>query len=225
MQQYQEPSGTLTPASAQSLILALQGDLQKFIELGPVIHEVLKALGGFSVDEEQTEQGLTVRKQAITGEAGGWGVLFRRCPGWLGQEERGEIKLTALFTGKGLGEVVWGSIEACRVESDIQRYFDGEIRLGLIDLEQGELLIDFDGEFGGPDFGEPLQVDFLLRGGYLFVRQSVEEGEFLLGLKLEEISDTGNFPFLLRDQGGEWSCHIDLNGGRCDTPEKSIVWP
>ncbi len=68
-------TGTLDSASSEALIQSVADDYERLQEMVELLQEALSAQGGFEDDEGEAEQGLSVKRQALNVDAGGWALI------------------------------------------------------------------------------------------------------------------------------------------------------
>lgn len=233
---YDQQEGQLSKDALVQIAERLSGQLEQISEAMLLFQEVFATLGALEEDENEPgeqQQGLTVRREAISTSLDGWGRLIRRCPGWKDEAERGELNLTAIFDAEeGLGQTLWGESKACRFQPDAgPRLFDGKINFHMLKSAEGDIngwLFEFAGELVKAEGPSPFQVDLLIRDNLLYLREQVEAGQFLIGLDFSAGTfDPNNLPVFIRDGDGDWTCAFNQAtlSGACDGPGGQISWP
>jgi hypothetical protein len=222
---YEAQDGRLTGDTAPALVAGVAASLREAEALRDLAVEVIAALS--AADGEQArEDGLAVRRRALSAEGDAWARVTHRCGDLDGDD--GEIVLRYVFADDGPGEVVWGEADDCLLgAAEAAHRLDGDVRVHLPDLRVPRLVVAFDGEWArGAAEAAPLAVDVQLdfEAQRLFVRRRLEDGaRFLVGLSLAEGDGS---PLLVRDRDGLWTCRVEtgFGGGRCERDGAEVRW-
>jgi hypothetical protein len=224
---YNTPTGTLNARSGRALVEALPERLQ---DVADVISLVVVASGGVTgfggIDTEAesalhaAHYGLSTEEGVwhVTAEAGGWGELRRRCPGWEDDGDRGVLTLRALIEPAGISDTIWGEVAGCRaVDEEGKRFrYDGELAIFAPNLGQSGFLFSMLGTVDNSELARGFELDLQIADSLLMMRHTLDDGaRFLIGLDTE-----ANDGLRIEDATGLWQC----GEGGCTGPGGDLSW-
>ena len=224
---YASPDGRLTAETAPLLVEALIDRAQTLESVVALVESFSDANGGFGAaleedDTEQSESGLSVRRQGQSSDFNGWGRVQYICPGWTdGSVDRrwGLIELFALLEEGGLSEVVWGAAKRCHLPGTQNQEFNGGLRYHV----ESQILA-FEGELT-PEGGlpAPLAIHVRLLDDGVSHQIDLEDGS---GFVLTLVSAEDGLQLSVMDVEGEWACDADgaTFQGRCQRGDEVLEW-
>ena len=242
---YEQPTGALDTESGVLLTESLIAKARDLRAAALLIQSVRNAVDGVDGKDDTNESALTSDpdarlysevEQGLEGSLDLWTKVTWICFGWEGptapvDAKWGKVVLNALGNTTGLSDVIWGNLSRCKLLQDDggQQELTGDLKFRFPqDVENPELLFDFEGTWLDPD-GKPirLDLDFALLGDTLSVLQTTDAGTFRVDLEKESARDLlvgGGIQ--VTDAEGTWSCSVtpDLRGGRCDAGGNEVSW-
>jgi hypothetical protein len=242
---YEQPTGALDSESGVLLTESLIAKARDLKAAALLIESVVNAVDGVDGKDDTDASALTADpdarlysevEQGLTGSLDLWTKVTWICFGWEGptapvDTKWGKVVLNALGNTKGLSDVIWGNLSRCKLLQDDggQQELSGALKFRFPqDVENPELLFDFEGTWLDPD-GKPvrLDLDFALLGETLSVLQTTDAGTFRVQVPLQSARDLlvgGGLQ--VTDAEGTWSCTAtpDLRGGRCSAGGDEVAW-
>ncbi len=229
---YAPADGTLTPANAPFVAKTVVSRLRQVLQGRSLLTELLDVIGELkSTSDTSAEGALSVTQQGLTTSGSGWLRLTHICEGFSGHDppdakKNGRIQIWATFSkGAGVGSVVWGNFDGCRLPSgaEAEQVVDGDVALDLKDASETGVLAQFDLTWLDTAGAEvPLQLDFRLAGESVANSIALPEGgHVLVGVVTEDGAQLA-----VDDMGGRWNCAVDTTGehGGCDRGTGSVSW-
>lgn len=245
---YGEQTGELTPATGPKIFEAFYDRIGSYTNVQRLFELVVlwqREFGeGIGATAGEEDGALSVRRDALDSNFGGWGRLTYICGGWVPDAApdagvSGRVFLLNRFFGEGgLGSVFWGTLERCReslggdnieLRGRIQAYI-AELQAGD---DSGRVLIEYSGQFieATPDatFEEAVDAAEKFTFDVGFVRdmpvmrvEVPDEGRYLVGLAQTE----SGFAVRIVDKNGDWNCLVALDGGtgRCERDGEELDW-
>ncbi len=220
---YDRPSGRIDDRTAEDLILRYSSARDRIDEADqfqPITDSVEELTASASTNDEGTVEidDAPVQADAII-------TLSGRCPGWDGDDERGDFEFRMIVRDASLIPVLWGEINACRGEQTIGgetlRYeYSGTAAIfvpAIVDAdEETTFLVDFDLHHWTID-GEqrpPWASSFRLIDGRLEMMFTDDVGSsFVLS------GDPGAQETTIRGANGVYSCNLEYR--ECTSEESS----
>ncbi len=220
---YETQTGTLTTETARALIAGYYADFESLQLALDFVAVVGAAQQGFDNDgTEESSEGLEVKRQALSYDAGAWARLTYICPGnddSVVDESKGNLELTAVFDTGGLrDDVIWGEASDCEIASeDTALVFDGDLLLEFQDYEAGQYVFGFEGGVKRNGMDLPLAFDVQRAGDTLAQARLGEGKRFLVGVADDALTVT--------DASGVWACtSSDGQSGTCSHDGKEVTW-
>jgi hypothetical protein len=224
---YSAPDGRLTRETAPLLVEALIERGRTLESVAALVDSFSNANSGFGSaleedDTEQSESGLSVRRQGQTSNFDGWGRVQYICPGWAdGSVDRrwGIIELFALLESGGISEVVWGAAKQCHLPGTQNQQFHGELRYHV-----ETQILAFDGDLT-PEGGTaaPLQFHVQLLEEGISHQIDLEDGS---GFVVTLFGADEGLQLTVTDVDGPWGCGADETTfqGRCERGDEVLEW-
>lgn len=219
VQQYQQPSGTVTAQTARQVIDQAATELGLVDNIDGLIDLVEAIIAGPGAAAQSSEDGLMVERNGLTvGQtdvsADGWLVYHRICPTASGTGVRGRLRMTMLANLEGIEPVVWGRADDCRFDGST---IDGGIALHLDFVEGGigGVIVRIDGRVKLGD--TLLDGRFTVAWSEAAVVTHVDLqalGGFLVGV------DPATNQLLIQGINGRFRC----DAGGCESPEERFEW-
>lgn len=235
-------TGTLDGDTGRALLQSVADDYERLQQRVGLLQEALDAQGGFDADEEDLEQGLAVKRQALEVEAGGWARITYICPGAdtsVVDEANGKLRLQAVYDDGGIRDrLVWGAALECLLG---ERPFDGDLNLWLGE-DDGPQVVDFDGTLSGEAFDFELGLQTIdavdaegedVQQSVFLDRRQVDGDSFLVGFTEETLTDLGGdgdgdgYTFGIVDANTTWTCRVaaDYQSAQCtDSEGGALSW-
>ncbi|MCA9560868.1 MAG: hypothetical protein KC583_20105, partial [Myxococcales bacterium] len=172
---------------------------------------------------EARQDGLVVRRQALSADFDGWARLEYVCPGQapdLVDRRQGTIELFALLADGGLQQPVWGEARGCALpdSGDAVLRLDGDV---FYEVSAG--VLSFTGSLAqGAEAAAPFRIELqAIETGGLRHRVVLPEGHLILGWDGAAAPDA----LTIDDANGRWSCGLSVGAsisGRCTSPDGEV---
>jgi hypothetical protein len=234
---FQHPTAVLTGDDVQTVVIDSTAQRELIDKLDSLEEVIAAATAGIArepldpLDVSEPERSTRkVLSFELSGEIGG--RIRRVCDGWddATQPDRaknGEMRLQFTATESGVGRVIWGDLEQCRIktpQTDTRVLLDGEIQIYLARARGFEFGSDYIVKLDAsvtidPEPPTQVSIEFRLIGARAVVILVPRPDGNLLYYGTAQLTQPE-----VRDRDGTWACDLEANTCESMSTQAVVSW-